>query len=190
MFERFTPEARAVVLRAQQEALDLHQRPVGTEHLLLGLIEAPGTTGDVLRESGVEAADVRREIVRLVSQPPPILDEADAEALRGVGIDVDAVLARIEESFGPEALVAPGSARRGRFGRRRARGQFSPRAKKVLGNSLREAIRLQEKEIAARHILLGLMRENGGLGAQILAAAGVDFDALRGRIEKGRPRAA
>jgi ATP-dependent Clp protease ATP-binding subunit ClpA len=183
MFERFTPDARQIVMGAQREAVELRHSIFGTEHLLLAMLDNPGTAGEVLHEAGLEAEAVRSEIVRLVGAVEPLLSEEDAEALRTVGIDADAVLARIQESFGAQALLPPAKARRGWFGRRHQRATFSPRARKVLELSLREAIRLQNKEIRSGHILLGLIRENGGLAAQIIAEAGVDADALKTRTE-------
>jgi ATP-dependent Clp protease ATP-binding subunit ClpA len=185
MFERFTKDARQIVVRARQEADELRHPLVGTEHLLLAMLAGSGTATDVLRDAGVELPAARAELARLVESTPPLMDEEDAEALRSVGIDVDAVLARILESFGPDALVPPAQARRGWFGRhRRAGGRFAPRSKKVLELSLREAIRLKQNEIGSGHILLGLLREGNGLGAKILAEAGVDFAQLRDRTEE------
>jgi ATP-dependent Clp protease ATP-binding subunit ClpA len=102
----------------------------------------------------------------------------DADALRAIGIDMENVRARIEESFGPGALE------RARFGGRR-RGlacghvPFSPRSKKVLELSLREALRLRHDYIGTEHILLALLREGEGLAARILADSGVRPDDLR-----------
>jgi ATP-dependent Clp protease ATP-binding subunit ClpA len=183
MFERFTPDARQIVMRARQEAIELRHPLFGTEHLLLAMLDNPGTAGEVLREAGLEAAAVRADIVRLVGAVEPLLSEEDAEALRTVGIDAEAVLARIQESFGAQALLPPAKARRGWFGRRNQRGSLGPRARKVLELSLREAIRLQDREIRSGHLLLGLIREDGGLAAQIITDAGLDADALKTRTE-------
>ena len=88
------------------------------------------------------------------------------------------VRARVEESFGPGALerALVGSCRGGRT---RWYLPFSPRAKKVLELSLREARHLRDSSIGPEHILLGLLREGQGLGAQALADAGVRADELR-----------
>jgi ATP-dependent Clp protease ATP-binding subunit ClpA len=182
MFERFTVEAREVVVRAKQESRDLHHPRIGTEHLLLALLsDQAGVAYAVLHEAGLDAARVRAEIERLVGTPPPLLSDTDAAALRTIGIDLDAVLARIEESFGPDALnAAPPPGRRGllRRGRRGGSG-FTPRAKKVLELSLREAIRLNHRSIGTEHILLGMIRDGSGLAARILTDAGVTLDDLR-----------
>jgi hypothetical protein len=56
---------------------------------------------------------------------------------------------------------------------------FTPRAKKVLELSLREALSLGHNYIGTEHILLGLIREGEGMGAQILLGQGLDFGAIR-----------
>jgi ATP-dependent Clp protease ATP-binding subunit ClpC len=59
---------------------------------------------------------------------------------------------------------------------------FTPRAKKVLELSLREALRLRHRSIQPGHVFLGLLREGEGVGAQVLAQAGVDFEKTSARI--------
>jgi len=131
----------------------------------------------------LDAESVRARIRALVDPGTPLLDRQDAEALRSIGIDLDAVLARIEATFGPDALSAR-PARKGWFGRRAPSGRFSVRAKKVLELSLREALRLKDNHIGSGHVLLGLLREGEGLAAQILVEAGYDLGDLRSRAER------
>jgi ATP-dependent Clp protease ATP-binding subunit ClpA len=186
MLERFTTQARETVLRAREERRQLRHPFIGTEHLLLAMLsEDAGIAYAVLHEAGVDAATVRAEVRRLVGTSPGMLGDEDAAALRTIGIDLDAVLARIEESFGPDALdppVAPPG--RGLLGRRRrGGGRLSSRAKKVLELSLREALRLKHNFIGTEHILLGLIREGDGLAAKILTEAGVDLADLRRATE-------
>src|SRR4051794_24495125 len=131
MFERFTEAARQSVVLAQQEARELHSGRIGTEHLLLGLLDQPGSAGGaVLARHGLSRESVV-EAIRTFSRG----DGLDAAALGTVGIDLDAVRDSVEAAFGPGALDGP---RRGR----QATGHipFSPRAKKVLELSLREAL--------------------------------------------------
>jgi len=172
MFERFTTEARHVVHGARQEANQLRHRYVGTEHILLALLSRDaGPVHLVLREAGLDAPRVRTDIERLLGTSS-ILGPDDAAALRTIGIDLDAVLARIEDSFGPDAVAGPLP--------KEGRGAgFTRRAKKVLELSLREAVRLRHKHIGAEHILLGLIREGDGLAARVIFDAGIDPDDLR-----------
>ena len=63
MFDRFTPRARQVVVLAQDDARELTYDYIGTEHLLLGLLqEEEGLAARTLRESGVVCADLRAQI--------------------------------------------------------------------------------------------------------------------------------
>ncbi|UQU67082.1 Clp protease [Couchioplanes caeruleus] len=194
MFERFTHAARDVVVRAQAEARDLQQSPIGTQHTLLALLADPDgaiATAPALRDRQVDARFVRAEILRLVGPAPtapdplPDSDAEDKAALKAIGIDLDAVRRAIEENFGPGSLRLPRSPAPKRKGvLRRFYGSsghvpFSPRNKKVLELALREALRLKHNFIAPEHIVLGMVREGSGLAIQILAERGVDLDDLR-----------
>lgn len=188
MFERFTRAARDTVKLAQVEARQLQHPQVGTEHLLLALLADESTpAARALAAQGVTAATVRAEIIRRVGigpEPLPSTAADDAAALKAIGIDLDAVRRTVEENFGPGSLFLPPTPprRRGLLRRRPSRGTFSDRSKKALELSLREAIRLKHTFIGSEHLLLGVLRENGGLAAQILAEAGVDVDVLRDEV--------
>ncbi len=176
MFERFTDRARQVVHGAVETSKQMGHRHVGTEHLLLGMLAGDGGVArTVLDNAGVRAAEVKVGIEHYLGQ--------DAEALESIGIDLDAVKAKLEETFGPGALdELSRPPKRGGWWRRRdsgGRSPFTPRAKKVLELSLREAIALKHNYIGTEHLLLGLLREGNGLGAKILADAGLDFAELR-----------
>ncbi|WNM40302.1 Clp protease N-terminal domain-containing protein [Micromonospora halotolerans] len=184
MFERFTDRARAVVHHAVDEARTEGRRPVGTEHLLLGVLaDGDNLAVRVLSAGGIRAEDLRAAVTRHTAHGVDGLSEADAAALREIGIDLAAIVARIEESFGPDALREAAPAPRRWWGRRPDDGRFSPRAKKVLELSLREAVRLRHHHIGTEHILLGLLREGNGLAALVLTEAGADLDDLRRRVE-------
>ena len=178
MFERFTDDARAIVKQAVVEAQSDLSLRVGTQHLLLAMLALPeSTTAQVLVRHGVDAEGVRTTLYSLKSDEAG--DSLDPEALRAIGIDLDAVRASVEASFGPGTLDSPGPP----AARRRGHVPFSPRSKKVLELSLREAIRLKQGYIADAHVLLGIIREGEGLAAQALHVSGVDLDALRKDLE-------
>ena len=190
MFERFTTEARTVVVGAREEARALGHSPIGTEHILLAMLDdRAGAVARLLLGYGLDAATVRADIQRIVPVQAPDLsfteaDEEDTAALKAIGIDLDKVRSAIEESFGAGSLQLPRQPpeERGKFGRFFASVghiPFSPRSKKVLELSLREAIRLHHKFIAPEHIMLGMLREGEGLAVRILADHDVDFDRLR-----------
>jgi ATP-dependent Clp protease ATP-binding subunit ClpA len=198
MFERFTAEARTAVVGAQEQARDLGHGFIGTEHLLLSLMANADTVAALLRQRQITPESARAAIARHVAGPVERLSHTDAEALRAIGIDLDEVRRRLEENFGPHPLAVPPEERvRRRFGLRRVRRKpepvgcrgghipFSPRAKKVLELSLREALRLKHRSIGAEHILLGLIREGEGLAALVLTEAKVDLAELRRAVEAG-----
>jgi len=143
MFERFTDRARRVVVLAQEEARGLNHNYIGTEHLLLGLLDPGGVAAQALVRFGMTATGTREEITARVSvgsEPP------------------------------------------------KGRIPFTPRAKKVLELSLREALKLSHNYIGTEHILLGLVREaedqagtreGPGVAAQILTEHAGDLLAVR-----------
>jgi ATP-dependent Clp protease ATP-binding subunit ClpA len=196
MFERFTHAAREVVIRAQAEAKDLDQAPIGTQHVLLALVaDEAGPVAVALRAKGIDEVYVRDEIIRRVGSttrdldPLPDADAEDEAALKAIGIDLEQVRRAIEENFGPGALRLPRDVeprRKGLLRRFYGSGHtpFSPRSKKVLELSLREALRLKQNFIAPEHIMLGILRDGEGLAAQILAEKGVDFVKLRADLER------
>jgi ATP-dependent Clp protease ATP-binding subunit ClpA len=180
MFERFTRRARAAVVAAHCEAVAFDHQWIGTEHLLLGLFDdADGRAARVLRERfGVERDWVRGEVERVVGRGEPGID---ADALATLGIDLDAVRERVEKTFGAGALHGrPG--RRGRFGGDRR--PFTPRAKKALELSLREAVAMGDRFVGAEHVLLGLVREGEGVAARILNERGVDRAAVHAALRR------
>ena len=64
MFERFTERAREVLVVAQSEARELQHNFLGTEHLLLGLLQGEGVAAKVLRSEGLEVDEVRNARAR------------------------------------------------------------------------------------------------------------------------------
>jgi ATP-dependent Clp protease ATP-binding subunit ClpA len=169
MFERFTTEARQAVTQAQAEARRLHHDHVGTEHLLLALLDQTGTpTAAVLARYGLTRDDVAQSVAGYHGG-----DALDADALTTLGIDLDAVRERVEEAFGPGALDVPGTRAPG------GRIPPSPRVKKVIELSLREALAMKSTSITDGHIVLGLLRDGEGLAMKILHDRGIDTSQLR-----------
>jgi ATP-dependent Clp protease ATP-binding subunit ClpC len=97
-------------------------------------------------------------------------DGVAAKALAAMGISLDAARQRVEDIIGRGQQEMSGHI------------PFTPRAKKVLELSLREAHQLGHNYIGTEHILLGLIREGDGVAAQVLAAQGVDFNRARGEV--------
>ncbi|WP_435889200.1 Clp protease N-terminal domain-containing protein [Streptosporangium canum] len=181
MFERFTDEARQAVKLAQANARRLNHHLIGTEHLLLGLLDQPASdSAEILGRHGLDHGRAYRAVEGLTPRAPK--DALDAEALESIGIDLSAIRDRVEAAFGPGALDRPpqrnhrGSLVSGRH------VPFSPRAKKALELSLREALALKHNYIGDGHILLGMLREGQGLGSRVLADAGIDTEAVRREV--------
>ena len=93
-----------------------------------------------------------------------------AKALEALGISLEAVRAQVEEIIGQG-----GSSPSGHI-------PFTPRAKKVLELSLREALQLGHNYIGTEHILLGLIREGEGVAAQVLVKLGADLSRVRQQV--------
>ena len=175
MFERFTAQARSLVVRAQEDARELGQPGIGTPTILLGVAQARGTVGArVLTNLGVGEDDIRADIRHVSERRGPAFSDEDEVALRSVGIDLDEVRRSVEETFGPGALD-------------RGRGSpshipFTPGAKKALQLALREAIALGHKAIGTEHLLLALVRDERCSAAMLLAARGADRERVRAEV--------
>jgi Clp amino terminal domain, pathogenicity island component len=138
-FERFTDGARRVLVMAQEEARSLQHGFIGTEHILLGLMDDG--------------------------------DSVAARVLAGFGATADRVRARVIDVVG----VGHGQGGSGS-------PPFTPRAKKVLELSLREALQLHHQHIGTGHMLLGLLREGEGVAALVLVEMGLDLSTVRAEV--------
>ena len=180
MFERFTQAARSTVVVATEEARGMRHDFVGTEHLLLGLLHQTDDPGvAVLLRSGLDLATARAAVRRLLAVGGEDLDGA---ALGSIGIDLDAVTERVEAAFGAGALSRPSASAAGGGGPR-TRLPFTGRAKKALGLSLRAAQGRRDDHLGPGHLLLGLIREGGGLARVVLGDHGLDPAELERAVE-------
>ncbi len=93
-----------------------------------------------------------------------------AKALESLGISLEAVRQQVEEIIGQGQQAPSGHI------------PFTPRAKKVLELSLREALALGHNYIGTEHILLGLIREGAGVAAQVLVKLGADLNRVRQQV--------
>ncbi|MGH2712271.1 MAG: Clp protease N-terminal domain-containing protein, partial [Actinomycetota bacterium] len=93
-----------------------------------------------------------------------------AKALESLGISLEAVRSQVEEIIGQGQSAPTGHI------------PFTPRAKKVLELSLREALQLGHNYIGTEHILLGLIREGEGVAAQVLQKLGADLNRVRQQV--------
>ncbi|MBF6077720.1 Clp protease N-terminal domain-containing protein [Nocardia beijingensis] len=162
MFERFSRSARTAIVVAQEDARELHASNIEVEHVLLGVLaQAEPELTTLLAEAGLTRDSVRRALAEQGNGIP--LGPEDAEALRSIGIDLDAVRESLEAHFGEDALdrAAP-DPRRGPFpwsrGGYYGHIPFTKDAKKVLELALREALGRKDKTIESGHMLLGILR--------------------------------
>ena len=138
-FEKFTDKARKVLVLAQDEARALHQPYVGTEHILLGLIqEKDGLAAQALARLNITYDGVVQTIRQVVT-----IDE---------DTDVSGHLS------------------------------FTPRVKRVLENSLREAMQMGQSYISTEHLLLGIVREGEGTALEVLGRMGTTGDDVRSAL--------
>jgi ATP-dependent Clp protease ATP-binding subunit ClpA len=162
LFERFTAEARRVVVTAQEEARDLRAEQIQPVHLLLALAEDRGRGGVVLRAAGVDHESVRSALAR---------SALDADALAAVGIDLDQVRAAAEAAFGPGALERGVSERGGHI-------PFADGSKRVLEESLRhvlrQKVRRRDRAIDSGAVLAGLLAVGDPLVIRVLQQLGTD----------------
>ena len=99
-------------------------------------------------------------------------DGLAAKVLESLDISLDAVREKVEEMIGPSGSAPT------------ALPPFTPRAKKVLELSLREALQLGHNYIGTEHMLLGLVREGDGVAAQVLVSLGADLPRVREGVLK------
>ena len=135
MMERYTPQAQKALGLAVGVAETLNHGYVGTEHLLIGLLqEGTGVAAKVLEENGVE----EDRVIELVSQliaPNPTVQTADRTA-------------------------------------------YTPRARRVIENSYREAVRFKAAQIGTEHILIAMLREGDCVASRLLNTIGVNIQKL------------
>ena len=118
------------------------------------------------RRLGHDYIGTEHLLLGLLGEP----DGVAAKALNQLGISLEATRARVE------SIIGRGS------GEPTGQIPFTPRAKKVLELSLREALQLGHNYIGTEHVLLGLVREGEGVAAQVLVQQGAGLAQLRKRV--------
>lgn len=163
IFSRFTKEPRRCVEAAIEEARSLGHDSVGDEDLLLGILRADeGVAAVALASLGVTIEAAREESEGMLS-----------DALSSIGISLEDVRREAGDAFEmrlPDDRKIP----------------FSPGAKKVLEQALREALRLRDNFIGTEHVLLGTVRNEGGTAVRMLVGMGVSAAELEDRLDRLR----
>ncbi|MDD4112390.1 MAG: ATP-dependent Clp protease ATP-binding subunit [Herbinix sp.] len=157
MNEKFTNNANQAINYAKEMAFRLNHNYIGTEHLLMGLMQVDGVASRVLRENGVTV----EKVMELVNQ-----------------------------------LIAPNSSVEMMEG-----GSFTPRSKRILDSSHKEAAKLKAQQAGTEHILIALIKETDCIAVRLLntlgvniqkvyidllAAAGVDINAAKSEYASGK----
>lgn len=190
MFERFSAQAREVVVGAQTCARRRSARSIGAIHLFDALADSSMSTAALLSALGVDGQRLAQALNEIV--PEPVADDV---ALRTLGIELDEIRRRVEATFGPEALdrAAARSGRRRRWPWSRAFSShipFTDGAKKSLELALREAIRLGDRTITPEHLLLGAVRADDRRLHSILDRLEVSAESIRAAVEASLRRSA
>ncbi|NUN49126.1 MAG: ATP-dependent Clp protease ATP-binding subunit [Candidatus Brocadiae bacterium] len=139
MFDKFTDRARKVMSLARQEAQRFNHEYIGTEHILLGLVqEGSGIAAKVLRNLEIDLKKIRQEVEKLIPHGPPTVTMGQLP--------------------------------------------FTPRAKRVLELAQEEATALGHDYIGTEHLILGLLKENEGVAAQVLINLGLKLEEVREEV--------
>ena len=188
MTRHFTEDANAISEQASRHAIRLGHPYLGGEHFLLALSAASQPVGAVLREHGVTPERTEAEIVRLSGGG--LFGDLDRDALAAVGVDVDAVRATTEASFGRETLTGAARAAHPKprwFDLRPIGGAWpdgvclphGPGAGQALTGATRRArARDVTQPAGVEDLALGILAVSEGLVPPVLAALGVSGAAL------------
>ncbi|MDF2588903.1 MAG: clpC [Anaerocolumna sp.] len=134
MNDKYTESARAAITFATEIAYKLSHNYVGTEHLLIGLLEADGVASKVLEKNGV---------------------------------DVDKVVELVNQLIAPNSSMEVSEV-----------DGFTPRSKRILDQSYKEAIRLKAQLIGTEHILIALIKESDCIAVRLLNTLGINVQKL------------
>jgi ATP-dependent Clp protease ATP-binding subunit ClpA len=154
--------ARSSILRALEEAAKLGATSVGPEHLLLGIATLAGSSASVvLAEAGITPEGVRQAI-----------EAEDAEVLAAIGISLDIVHEKVEQTIGSDAWGQSFSA---------VELPFTQAGKDAVNASVGEARKLRHHAIEAEHILLALLGRGGSVD-EILGRLGASPVDVRNHV--------
>ena len=134
MNDKFTDNAKQAINFAKEVAFRLNHNYIGTEHLLMGLMQVDGVASRVLSENGVTVD----KVMELVNQ-----------------------------------LIAPSSSVEMMEG-----GSFTPRSKRILDSSQKEANKLKAQEAGTEHILIALIKETDCIAVRLLNTLGVNIQKI------------
>ncbi len=170
----YRKEAHRTLEVARLEALSLNHNYIGTEHLLLAMTVADlGVASRVLAECGITEMGLKSQVVHELEAAQEGLTQRDAEALSALGIDLDQVRRRVEETFGAFALDTPPPCPTGT--------PFTDKAMRALHATPRHARRLGHRRVGPEHLLLALMDDSSALAVKLVRRLGTTPSDLRDR---------
>jgi ATP-dependent Clp protease ATP-binding subunit ClpA len=174
MFERFTDQARTVLVEAQAEAVETRVGFMGTEHLLIGMLrEDTGLAAVILAQHGIGLPAVKEKVDAFLSEQGYVRGVDQAAALATLGIDIDAVRAAVEAAFGEGSLPDPAT-----------NPPVTPRVVRCLELALAASFRWRQRYIDTEHLLVGVLEEAGGLAASVLRDLGADLASLTDAVKQ------
>ncbi|TWH72101.1 Clp protease N-terminal domain-containing protein [Modestobacter roseus] len=173
MFERFTDDARQVVVDAQAQARGLRADRIEPVHLLLAIGTRAGRGADALAAAGIEPTGLHAAISAAG-------DPLDPAALAALGVDLDRVRATVEATFGPGALELS----RSESG---AHLPFAGGSKRALEQALRHAVgrrrRRRGRGIDSADVLFGVLDVGDPVVTAVLRQLGTTAAAVQDRVD-------
>lgn len=162
MYGGFTDRACRVLLEMRDEAFVLDHDHTGTEHLLLAILEGnDGLTAPILRRFGLDEADLRRAVQKIVTPDLDLDDEGGVQIVLTTGPD------------------AAGAAHTGLPDNEASPREFTPRLLTCLMRLAPfEAQELGDEHIGPEHLLLAVLKEGHGVGVQALTNLSIDIPQL------------
>ena len=153
--------AENAVNLAYEEAREMGEEYIGTEHLLLGLVrEKEGLAGLVLASLGVTLEIVREELIAIIN--------SDSKLQQPIGEEANLSNTEVNSSSEEDPMWQ----------------RFTERARRVVFFAQEEAGKLGESYVSTEHMLLGLVRENDNVAARILERMGVSLSRIKIEIEQ------
>jgi ATP-dependent Clp protease ATP-binding subunit ClpA len=181
-----TPRAKKVIELAVDEARRLNHHYIGSEHLLLGLIrEGEGIAAGVLSDLGVDLEKARTQTLIVLNRGKNS-PSGDAEDPLGEDAPSTSSILKDAAPTDPSPIIPPAehTALQGQSPSHSGEpfDKFTEQARKALSLAQEEAQRFQHNYIGTEHLLLGLLRENKSLGAQVLKNLGIELAKVRSSV--------
>lgn len=171
LFDRYAEGTKEAIELAEKEAVSLGHPFIGTEHLLIGLLAQDGDAKEILDEFGISVDDARKAVASKVGDVSAGVETMDAKALDEVGIDLQVVKSKVEQTFGEGALKIPPG-----------RPRFTPRSARTLEMAVGKAAAAGSAVVEPEHLLRAVVSDPDGFAAQVLEQLAPDPAALQAHL--------